>query len=79
MDPTEMRATRKALGLTQAELAALIGKDRTTISKAETGGGCARDLEVIYILLEVVGVDAAGRIIEWVSTRRGSLDGSNYP
>lgn len=54
MTPTEIRATRAALGLTQAELAALVGITRGYLATIETGrkspdGATARLLSILDV------------------------------
>lgn len=55
MTPADIRSTRKALGLTQAEFAALIGVSRDTIIRAERDGRMIPGLEATYRLIAHVG------------------------
>lgn len=55
MTPAEIRATRKALGLTQAEFAALIAVSRDTIIRAERDGRMIPGLAAVYRLIAHVG------------------------
>lgn len=55
MTPTEIRSTRKALGLTQAELAALFGVSRDTILRAERGDRPIPGLAALYLLIDRFG------------------------
>lgn len=55
MTPTEIRTTRKALGLTQAEFAALIGVSRDTIIRAERDGRMIPGLAAVYRLIAHIG------------------------
>jgi transcriptional regulator with XRE-family HTH domain len=58
MTPDEIRAVRKQLGLTQVELAALLGVSRDTISRAERDGRMIPGQPAIYRLLDRFGADA---------------------
>lgn len=58
MTPLEIRTTRKAFGLTQAEFAALIGVSRDTIIRAERDGRMIPSLAAVYRLIAHVGTDA---------------------
>lgn len=58
MTPLEIRTTRKELGLTQAEFAALIGVSRFTIIRAERDGRMIPGLVAVYRLISHVGPDA---------------------
>jgi DNA-binding XRE family transcriptional regulator len=58
MTPDHIYATRKRLGLTQAELATLIGVSRDTVLRAERDGRMIPGMEATYRLIDRFGADA---------------------
>lgn len=63
MTPAEIASLRKRLGLTQPEMAALIGVSRPTIARAEADGGSAPPwLATIYRLIAAIG-PRAGEVL----------------